>query len=111
MKQICLILLLGLVAATTYAQIPTPPDPSCAYCGVNLKKGEAHKSTCPYYEAPKEEESSSSSLKDYPCVCDRIELIDRSPSNFCQRYEWREKTNCHNSHHQRLLCGAGFGYL
>ena len=59
---------MGALAATTYAQIPTPPDPSCAYCGVNLKKGEAHKSSCPYYEAPKEEESSSSSsshLKDY----------------------------------------------
>ena len=68
MKRILIIALLGALAATTYAQIPTPPDPSCAYCGVNLKKGEAHKSTCPYYEAPKEEESSSSSsshLKDY----------------------------------------------
>ncbi|MBR5638136.1 MAG: hypothetical protein IKW83_00090 [Muribaculaceae bacterium] len=65
MKRIYLILLLGLVAVIANAQIPTPPDPSCAYCGVNLKKGEAHKSTCPYYEAPKEEESSSSSLKDY----------------------------------------------
>ena len=68
MKRIYLILLLGMLAATTQAQIPTPPDPSCAYCGVNLRKGEAHKSTCRYYEAPKEEESSSSSsthLKDY----------------------------------------------
>ncbi|MBO4813574.1 MAG: hypothetical protein J5523_01300 [Muribaculaceae bacterium] len=68
MKRILIIALLGALAATTYAQIPTPPDPSCAYCGVNLKKGEAHKSSCPYYEAPKEEESSSSSsshLKDY----------------------------------------------
>lgn len=68
MKRFYLMLLLSLLTATTYAQIPTPPDPSCAYCGVNLKKGEAHKSNCPYYEAPKEEESSSSSsshLKDY----------------------------------------------
>ena len=68
MKRIIFIVLLGFIITTTYAQIPTPPDPSCAYCGVNLKKGEAHKSTCRYYEAPKEEESSSSSsthLKDY----------------------------------------------
>ncbi len=68
MKRILIIALLGMLAATTHAQIPTPPDPSCAYCGVNLKTGEVHKSTCPYYEAPKEEESSSSSsshLKDY----------------------------------------------
>ena len=68
MKRISLILLCGLLAAAAYAQIPQVSDPSCAYCGVNLKKGEAHKSTCPYYEAPKEEESSSSSsthLKDY----------------------------------------------
>ncbi|MBR6488999.1 MAG: hypothetical protein IKT03_00510 [Muribaculaceae bacterium] len=73
MKRIFLIALLGLVTATAQAQIPTPPDPVCAYCGVNLKKGEAHKSTCRYYEAPKEEESSSSrsslssstKLKDY----------------------------------------------
>ena len=66
MKRLFLIALLSFVVTTTYAQIPTPPDPSCAYCGVNLRKGEAHKSTCPYYEAPKEESSSSSShLKDY----------------------------------------------
>lgn len=68
MKRINLVLLLSLVAAPIFAQIATPPDPSCAYCGVNLRKGEAHKSTCRYYEAPKEEESSSSSsshLKDY----------------------------------------------
>ena len=71
MKRIIFIVLLGFIITTTYAQIPTPPDPSCAYCGVNLKKGEAHKSTCRYYEAPKEEESSSSSsthLKDYTPV-------------------------------------------
>lgn len=67
MKRIILIALLG-VATATYAQIPQPGDPHCAYCNVNLKTGEAHKSNCPYYEAPKEEESSSSSsthLRDY----------------------------------------------
>ena len=31
---------------TANAQIPVPPDPSCAYCGVNLKTGEAHKRSC-----------------------------------------------------------------
>lgn len=67
MKRISLILLLGLLAAATYAQIPQVSDPHCAYCNVNLKTGEAHKSSCPYYEAPKKEESSSPSthLKDY----------------------------------------------
>jgi len=67
MKRIILIALLG-VATATYAQIPQPGDPHCAYCNVNLKTGEAHKSNCPYYEAPKEENSSSSSsthLRDY----------------------------------------------
>ena len=71
MKRIYLILSLGLLAAATYAQIPQVSDPHCAYCNVNLKTGEAHKSSCPYYEAPKEEESSSSSsthLKDYTPV-------------------------------------------
>ena len=67
MKRIYLLLLLGLLAAATHAQIPQVSDPHCAYCNVNLKTGEAHKSSCPYYEAPKDEESSSPSthLKDY----------------------------------------------
>lgn len=37
---------------TANAQIPVPPDPSCAYCGVNLKTGEAHKRSCRYYSEP-----------------------------------------------------------
>ncbi len=67
MKRIYLILSLGLLAVAAYAQIPQVSDPHCAYCNVNLKTGEAHKSSCPYYEVPKEEESSSPSthLKDY----------------------------------------------
>ena len=67
MKRIIFIALLGLLVATAYAQIPQVSDPHCAYCNVNLKTGEAHKSSCPYYEVPKEEESSSPSthLKDY----------------------------------------------
>lgn len=60
MKRIILVFLLG-VATATYAQIPQVPDPVCAYCDVPLKTGEAHKSNCPYYEAPKEDESSSAS--------------------------------------------------
>lgn len=43
------------------AQIPPVSDPHCAYCGVNLKTGEAHKKGCKYYSEPEEEESSSSS--------------------------------------------------
>ena len=72
MKRISLILLCGLLAAAAYAQIPQVSDPHCAYCNVNLKTGEAHKSSCPYYEAPKEEESSSPSthLKDYTPMAD-----------------------------------------
>ncbi len=67
MKRIILMALLGFIITTTYAQIPQVSDPHCAYCNVNLKTGEAHKSSCPYYEAPKDEESSSPSthLKDY----------------------------------------------
>ncbi len=66
MKRIYLILSLGLLAVAAYAQIPQVSDPHCAYCNVNLKTGEAHKSSCPYYEAPKEESSSPSThLKDY----------------------------------------------
>ena len=72
MKRISLILLCGLLAAAAYAQIPQVSDPHCAYCNVNLKTGEAHKSSCPYYESPKEEESSSPSthLKDYTPMAD-----------------------------------------
>lgn len=61
MKRIVLIALLCLAIMSINAQIPQAGDPHCVYCGVNLKTGEAHKSSCPYYEAPNEEESSSSS--------------------------------------------------
>lgn len=67
MKRLFLITLTGLMALVSHAQFPVS-DPHCAYCDVNLKTGEAHKSSCPYYEAPKEENSSSSSsthLRDY----------------------------------------------
>ena len=67
MKRLFLITLTGLMALVSHAQFPVS-DPHCAYCNVNLKTGEAHKSSCPYYEAPKEENSSSSSsthLRDY----------------------------------------------
>ena len=55
------------MSTAAYAQIPTPSNPVCAYCGVKLKTGEPHKSGCRYYEAPKKEESSSQStrLKNY----------------------------------------------
>lgn len=67
MKRLSLIALLCLSAAALQAGIPAPGDPACAHCGVNLKTGEAHKPSCRYYEAPKEEEQSSSSthLRDY----------------------------------------------
>lgn len=45
----------------TRAQIPDPGDPHCAHCNVNLKTGEAHKRSCPYYSEPSNQESSSSS--------------------------------------------------
>lgn len=67
MKRLFLITLTGLMALVSHAQFPVS-DPHCAYCNVNLKTGEAHKSSCPYYEAQKEENSSSSSsthLRDY----------------------------------------------
>ena len=71
MKRLFFIALICLITTATYAQIPPPPDPSCAYCGVNLRKGETHKSTCPYYEAPKEESSSHSThLRDYTPIPD-----------------------------------------
>ncbi|MBR5435452.1 MAG: hypothetical protein IK120_01150 [Muribaculaceae bacterium] len=66
MKRIVFTALLGLATMSINAGIPDPGDPHCVYCGVNLKTGEPHKSSCPYYEAPKEEESSHSThLKDY----------------------------------------------
>lgn len=68
MKRIIVIALLGLIAVTVKAQIPTPPDPVCAFCGVDLKSGEAHKLGCRYYQAPDDDSESSSSsthLKDY----------------------------------------------
>ncbi|MBR0072647.1 MAG: hypothetical protein IJP95_02300 [Bacteroidales bacterium] len=50
MKRIILTALLGFIT-TTYAQIPTPPDPSCASCCVNLRKNEPHKPWCEYVKA------------------------------------------------------------
>lgn len=66
MKRILTICLCLGAAMTTKAQFPVS-DPHCAYCGVNLKTGEAHKKGCEYYSAPEEEETSkpSTSLKDY----------------------------------------------
>ena len=97
MKRVYLILLLGLLAAITYAQIPQVSDPHCTYCNVNLKKGEAHKSSCPYYEAPKEEESSSSSsssatttstkLKDHEPLAEVKSRLDVSPDRYRLMYQ------------------------
>ncbi len=75
MKRVFIIALLGLMAATTSAQIPQVSNPVCAYCGVSLTSGESHKRGCKYYEEPKDDSESSSStssstpsstkLKDY----------------------------------------------
>lgn len=95
MKRIILIALLG-VATATYAQIPQVSDPHCAYCNVNLKTGEAHKSSCPYYEAPKEEESSSYSsssvtssakLKDHEPLPEVKSRLDVSPDIYRLMYQ------------------------
>ena len=95
MKRIILIALLG-VATATYAQIPQVSDPHCAYCNVNLKTGEAHKSSCPYYEAPKEEESSSYSsssvtssakLKDHEPLPEVKSRLDVSPDIYRFMYQ------------------------
>ena len=53
MKRIFIIALLGLMAATTCAQIPQVSNPVCAYCGISLTTGESHKRGCKYYEEPK----------------------------------------------------------
>ena len=96
MKRIYL-LLLGLLVATAYAQIPQVSDPHCAYCNVNLKTGEAHKSSCPYYKAPKEEESSSYSssssvtssakLKDHEPLPEVKSRLDVSPDIYRLMYQ------------------------
>lgn len=96
MKRIIFIALLGLLVATAYAQIPQVSDPHCAYCNVNLKTGEAHKSSCPYYEAPKEESSSSSSssaatsstkLKDHEPLPEVKSRLDVSPDIYRLMYQ------------------------
>lgn len=96
MKRIYLLLFLGLLAAATHAQIPQVSDPHCAYCNVNLKTGEAHKSSCPYYEAPKEEESSSYSsssvtssakLKDHEPLPEVKSRLDVSPDIYRLMYQ------------------------
>ena len=84
-------------ATATYAQIPQVGDPVCAYCDVNLKTGEAHKSSCPYYEAPKEEESSSSStsssssgsthLRDYKPMGEVKSRLNVHPTLYEKLYE------------------------
>jgi hypothetical protein len=61
MKRVFIIALLGLLGLTTRAQyIPPASNPVCAYCGVSLTSGESHKSGCPYYEAPNDEQESQS---------------------------------------------------
>lgn len=96
MKRIYLLLFLGLLAAATHAQIPQVSDPHCAYCNVNLKTGEAHKSSCLYYEAPKEEESSSYSsssvtssakLKDHEPLPEVKSRLDVSPDIYRLMYQ------------------------
>jgi hypothetical protein len=88
--------LLGLLAATTHAQIPQVSDPHCAYCNVNLKTGEPHKRSCPYYEAPMEEESFSSSsssttsstkLKDHEPLPEVKSRLDVSPDRYRLMYQ------------------------
>ncbi len=60
MKKTLLTMVGLLVAILTHAQTPVQqPDPVCAYCGVSLKKGEAHKKDCPYYVEPGQEDSLS----------------------------------------------------
>jgi len=89
MKRLFLITLTGLMALVSHAQFPVS-DPHCAYCNVNLKTGEAHKSSCPYYEAPKEEESSSSSsthLRDYKPMNEVKSKLNVLPGLYEQLYK------------------------
>ena len=58
MKRLCLTTLLGLITMVSHAQFSVSA-PHCAYCDVNLTTGEAHKSSCPYYSKPVNEEESS----------------------------------------------------
>ena len=56
MKRFSILLLsffafIATVPSISMAQIPTPPDPSCASCGVNLRKNEPHKPWCEYVKA------------------------------------------------------------
>lgn len=62
MKRIILTALLGFIA-TTYAQIPTPPDPSCASCGVNLRKNEPHKPWCEYVKAAQSDDNEQTTTQ------------------------------------------------
>ena len=83
-----IVVLLGLFGLLVWlpkegrAQIPPVGDPACAYCGVNLKTGEAHKPGCVYYSEPKEEEESSNSssthLKDYESLPEVKSVLDMS---------------------------------
>lgn len=65
MKRLCLTTLLGLITMVSHAQFSVSA-PHCAYCDVNLTTGEAHKSSCPYYSKPANEEESSSSSSSSP---------------------------------------------
>ena len=80
MKRIFIIALLGLMAATTCAQIPQVSNPVCAYCGVSLTSGESHKRGCKYYEEPKNDsESSSSSSSTTSSTSSSTRLKDYTP--------------------------------
>jgi hypothetical protein len=52
---------IATVPSISMAQIPTPPDPSCASCGVNLRKNEPHKPWCEYVKAAQSHDDEQTS--------------------------------------------------
>ncbi|MBR5027834.1 MAG: hypothetical protein IKX51_01310 [Bacteroidales bacterium] len=66
MKRFSILLLsffafIATVPSISMAQIPTPPDPSCASCGVNLRKNEPHKPWCEYVKAAQSHDDEQTS--------------------------------------------------
>lgn len=71
MKRFSILLLsffafIATVPSISMAQIPTPPDPSCASCGVNLRKNEPHKPWCEYVKAAQSHDDDDEQTSSQP---------------------------------------------
>jgi hypothetical protein len=90
MKRFSILLLsffafIATVPSISMAQIPTPPDPSCASCGVNLRKNEPHKPWCEYVKAAQSHDDDDEQTPTQPTT--PKPQAKPKPSNHLQDYK------------------------